>query len=240
MTQPHPAAILGIVAPFVQRSLQHASIPDVLYDLSTTAVELLGGAGAGTSLAEQGGPLRFVSAKTELATRLEHVQEDTRQGPCQEAFDSGESFGIADLTHEQRWPAYVPKVLDAGVHAVLGVPMRIGDRSFGSLDVYDHGPRSWVDAEVEGARLLADIAVSHVMRTEELRQAHRLADQLRDALDGRVLIEQAKGVLAGERGVPVNEAFEMLRRHARRNRASLHSIARAVVKLGLRPEEPPR
>ena len=148
---------------------------------------------------------------------------------------------MADLTGVDRWPAYRAEILAADVCAVLGVPMRIGARCVGSINVYDHRPREWLDGEVRVVQLLGDVATSHLVRTTELQQAQRLAEQLQSALDGRVVIEQAKGILAGERRISLNEALELLRRHARAHRASLRSIAHAVVDLGLRPDaEPPR
>ena len=238
MAEPDASRILQVVASFTQRSLQHTSVTDTLYDLALTTAELLGRAGAGTSL-PQNGTLQFVSATSELVTHLEQAQATYGEGACHEAFQSGEVVPVTDLAADRRWPRYTAEALSCGVHAVMGVPMRVGDRSVGSLDVYDLEPVAWTDLDMLIARLMADIAGSQVLRTEEVGQAKRLAEQLQSALEGRGFIEQAKGLLAGERGVPLNEAFEMLRRHARRNRASLHSVARAVVQLGLRPEDQP-
>jgi GAF domain-containing protein len=238
---PDSDAVIDVVARFTHRCLQHTSLTDVLYDTSSCIVELLGGAGAGVSLAPpEGGMLEFVSATSELVTRLEHIQSDTREGPCLDAYHTGEVVAVADLADvDGRWPAYRAEVLAVDVHGVLGVPMRIGARCVGSINVYNQPPRDWLDTEVRAVQLLADIATSHLVRTEELHQAQRLADQLQNALDGRVIIEQAKGILAGERRIPLNEALELLRRHARTHRASLRSIAHAVVDLGLRPDSQP-
>jgi AmiR/NasT family two-component response regulator len=118
---------------------------------------------------------------------------------------------------------------------VLGVPLRLQARSIGSLDVYDTGSRVWSPDELAAATVLADIAASYVAHASELDGAKRLNEQLQTALDSRVLIEQAKGILAGERKISVDDALEILRSHARSNRASLRAIAEAVVNLGMRP-----
>lgn len=236
MASPDPTEVLDIVARCTRTSLAHTSLTDVLYDVSSSVVELLGGAGTGISLALEGGDLQFVSATSEVVTHLEHIQDDTREGPCQEALATRSIVSISDLAQVDRWATYRVEAVSRGIHAVVGVPLCVGERCVGSMDVYDPGPREWGDIELQAIELLAGIAASQVLRTEERDQAQRLADQLEGAMEGRVLIEQAKGILAGERGISLNEAFEQLRRHARSNRAPLSAIASAVVKLGLRPD----
>ncbi len=90
------------------------------------------------------------------------------------------------------------------------------------------------DEDTAAARVLADIATSYIVNASELEQAHRTAEQLQDALDSRIVIEQAKGILAADGVVSMDEAFALLRRHARSHTASLRSVAEAVVNLGLR------
>jgi GAF domain-containing protein len=233
---PEAEFVLEVIARFARNALTHQSPTDILYELGGGIDELLGGAGSGVSLSLGGEPLRFLSATTELTTRLEHLQHDTRQGPCQLAFETGELVEVQDLTAVNLWPAYRDEAINLGARAVVGIPIITAQSCIGVVNIYDTKPRNWTREDIETARLLTDLATSNLMRIEELRQAQHLADQLQEALTGRIFIEQAKGILAGERGISPDEAFEVLRRHARTHRASLRSVAHSVVTLGLRPD----
>lgn len=82
--------------------------------------------------------------------------------------------------------------------------------------------------------VFADMATAYLLRASELFEARQLAGQLQAALDSRVVIEQAKGIIASEYGVSVDEAFEMLREHSRLTNVKLGEVCRAVVHMGLR------
>jgi hypothetical protein len=104
-----------------------------------------------------------------------------------------------------------------------------------ALDLYSVTPRRWSADDLASARILADMAGSYVIHASELDRQCRLNKQLREALDSRIGIEQAKGILAAERQITVDAAFEVLRRHARSHSATLRSVAEAVVSLDMRP-----
>lgn len=111
-----------------------------------------------------------------------------------------------------------------------------GEHCLGALNVYDDHVRKWSETDIESGRVLANMATGYILHASRLGEADRLNEQLQNALDSRIVIEQAKGILAGEHGVSVDDGFEILRQHARSNRASLRDVADAVVKIGLRPE----
>ena len=106
----------------------------------------------------------------------------------------------------------------------------------GSLDLYDARVHPWSADEIGLATAFADIAGSCVEHSVDLDRLRRTVDQLQHALDSRVIIEQAKGMLAADAQISVDEAFARLRKHANDHNASLRSVADAVVNLGLRPE----
>ena len=103
----------------------------------------------------------------------------------------------------------------------------------GVLNLYDDKPRSWTDDDIRAASLLADVATSYVAKAQRLDQARDTTEQLQTALDTRVAIEQAKGMIANQRDITVDAAFELLRSHARSHQATLRSVADAVVNLRL-------
>jgi GAF domain-containing protein len=220
---------------FARTLAQGFAVNDVLDDLARRVTAVLGVDWAGVSVQESG-KLRFVVADSEQAAALERLQEDTQAGPCVDAWRSGDIVAVADLRADpHRWDRYEQTARDGGIVAIASIPMRRADETIGALDLYSRVPRDWSDIDLAAARTLTDMAASYVASATELDRQRRIIEQLREALDSRIVIEQAKGMLAAERGISVAEAFEVLRRYARSHSATLRSVAQAVVSLGLRP-----
>jgi GAF domain-containing protein len=220
---------------FARLLVQEYSVSDALHDLVEVATGVLDVVGAGVSLARDG-RLRFATASPGGVAALEHLQERTQTGPSVEAFEAEQVVTVGDLcTEHHRWPSLAASAQQADVHAMAGVPMVLNGTKLGVLNLYDARPRSWTDEEREVAGLLAAVATGYVANAARLHEARHTAEQLQEALDSRVIIEQAKGVLAAERNVSVDEAFRILRHHARNRNGSLREVAHAVVHLRLRP-----
>ena len=224
----------GVLSDFARTLVRHYDVGDVLYQLTDATVEVLGTAGAGVSLMEEGGQLRFVSATDEDTSTVERVQEDCQMGPCMESHELGRPVLVSDIASTDRWPQYRKQAMAVGFRTMAGIPMRLQDFRLGALNVYDRVPRTWADEEVSAAQALADMASSLVINARELEQSRRVAAQLQHALESRIIIEQAKGAVAREQAISVEEAFGLLRAHARANHLKLHDVARAVVDDSLR------
>ena len=210
----------------------------VLHDLCDQVAQIFGVTGAGVALVDSAGDLRFVTATVERVVEIERTQEKLQEGPCYAALDTGNPKVVSDIAGSEQWPRYRPHAERLGLRSVLGVPLSIGDQRIGALNIYDAERREWADEEVAASRVLADMAAAYVINATELEQSRRLATQLQEALDSRVVIEQAKGKLAGSEGISVDQAFNRLRRHARNNNASIRQVAQSVVELGLQlPDE---
>lgn len=223
------------VSAFARTLARGAAVGEVLGDLAERLTALLGLTGAGVSVLESGF-IRFTAATEDRAAALERVQEAGQAGPGVDACRTGMAVTVADLPQTPRgWSRYQQAACDAGIAAVASVPMRHGDESIGALDLYSASRRDWSAADLGVIGILADMATGYLVHARELDRQERINEQLREALDSRIVIEQAKGVLAAERRISVDEAFEVLRRHARRHSTSLRSVAEAVVSLGLRP-----
>jgi GAF domain-containing protein len=219
---------------FARTFVKQFAISDVLDDLAQRVTVVLGVDGAGVSLRE-GDRLRFATAVDERATALEQLQEQEQAGPCIDTWRTCEVVAVADLTEVSgRWGAFEEAARNAGIRAVAGIPMRVDGEALGALDLYSVDPRPWEPDDLDAARVLADMATSYVLNASELDRQRRTTEQLQEALDSRVVIEQAKGVLAVRHGVSVDEAFTLLRRHARNHNTHLRAVADAVVNLGLR------
>jgi GAF domain-containing protein len=140
-----------------------------------------------------------------------------------------EQVVVHDLRDEDRWGDYPAFAVERGCVAVLGIPMVVGDRTIGALNLYRHEPSDWDDETLEDAQLVADMATGYIVNHRTLSETRTLAEQLQRALESRTLIEQAKGILSERHGSDVGDAFQRLRSHARGDNERLHEVARAVV-----------
>jgi GAF domain-containing protein len=226
---------------FIHTLSRFAVILPARYDLEAALSELtesvtavLGLSGSGVTMADEAGRLRFVTAVSQASGELERNQEDQQAGPCRDAFDTGEVVRVTDVRQEAaRWPEFSAAASGLGVAGVAGIPMRLADEVIGALNLYSPQSRQWSDEDIAVAGVLADVATSYVVNASKLRQQEQLSEQLQGALESRVVIEQAKGITAQQNSVTVDDAYQLIRRHARNNNASLRVVAEAIVAVGL-------
>jgi GAF domain-containing protein len=222
------SALLRIFGEYARTIAGPYDMGDVLCRLTGQVTELTCADGAGVSIADDG-RLRFVTASDESVATIEEQQARLPDGPCHEACRSRECVVSADLASDDRWPQHRHLALAQGVTAVAGVPLRASDRCLGALNLYRRGRLGWAAEELEVAQVLADMATGYVLNAGTLSAQRDLAAQLQRALDSRVLIEQAKGILAERHGTDTATAFDRLRSHARSTNAKIHDAAAAVV-----------
>ena len=225
---------------FLQTLSRFAKVLPAQYDLELALAELtesvaavLGLCGSGVTMAEDG-RLRFVTAVSQASGELERIQEQEQSGPCQDAYDTGEAVCVTDVRVETtRWPEFAAAASRLGVAGVAGIPMRLTNHTIGALNLYAPEPREWTEDDIAAAAVLADVATSYVINASKMRQQQQLSEQLQQALVSRVVIEQAKGITAQKHAVTVDEAFHLMRGHARSNNASIRAVAEAIVAVGL-------
>jgi GAF domain-containing protein len=222
-------ALVRTLSEFTRTLLVTYDIDYVLDTLLTQLTDALGLAGAGISLAK-GDQLHDTHTSSPDLARLEDVQLATSTGPCAVAFSTGERVVVADL-HEwaSRWPQYCEVAVQLGIRSVVGLPMLLGDQTFGAVNLYDAAPRDWSTADLEFAGLVRDMACGYFVNVTKLRQQQELTEQLQGALRTRVVIEQAKGMLAAAENITLQQAFERIRRMARSRQRPLRDIARELV-----------
>jgi GAF domain-containing protein len=217
---------------FLQTLSRFARVLPAHYDLET-ALAVLGLCGSGVTMVEDG-RLRFVTAVSDSSGELERIQEHLQSGPCQDAFHTGEVVRVRDVRVESvRWPEFAAKATRLSVAGVAGIPMRLAGQIIGALNLYAAEPRDWSEEDLTVAGVLADVATSYVINASKIRQQQRLGEQLQHALESRVVIEQAKGITAQQNAVSVDQAYHLMRGHARSNNASIRAVAEAIVAVGL-------
>jgi GAF domain-containing protein len=184
--------------------------------------------GAGLLLVGEGDVLRYVAASSERGRIVETLQEQVDEGPCVDAFEQGEPVLAADVASDRRWPLFGPLAGKQGVHALLGVPVEL-EGPVGTLNVYASHRQEWDDGEVEAIQAYARIVASVLRSSVEAHLQGKVTEQLRYALDRRIVIEQAKGILMEREGLTAGAAFERIRGRARSNRERVIDVAKRLV-----------
>ncbi|MEX2324016.1 MAG: GAF and ANTAR domain-containing protein [Acidimicrobiia bacterium] len=205
-------------------------IIDMLTALTVGCVELDLATASGILLADEHAKLRVMAASNERAHLLELFQLQNDEGPCLEAFSTGESVMHPDLsTAYDRWPRFAPEAVRAGFHSVHAIPLRLRSEVIGAMNLFSAQRGDIDEPAAHLARALADVASIAILQDQMVRQSGIRAGQLQHALDSRVAIEQAKGMLAERAHIDMDQAFTLLRSHARSSRLHLTAVALQVV-----------
>jgi GAF domain-containing protein len=229
--------LLDVLLRFSRTLVRGYKVADVLPDLCADMTKLLSVDGAGIMLEDQRGVLRFVAASDDVVGRIEQLQLRAGEGPCIRAYETASTVAISDLATTDELPVFAPLAVDAGMRAVFSFTMRIEDVTVGAYNVYRRRPGELDDDAMHAAEVLADLATTYIISADAVERSTLLATQLQRALDSRVVIEQAKGVLSCAWGVGVDDAFEQLRSYARARRLRLRDAAGDVVEGRRTPEE---
>lgn len=203
---------------------------EFLHTLAQRCVTLLEIDAAGLMLADQRGTLHATAASAENARLLELFELQTDAGPCLDAFRTAEPVVNADLrANHARWPRFAEAAEANGFVAVHALPLRLRATVIGALNLFSTYRGSLSDDDIRAGQALADVATIGILAQRNIHQAELLTAQLQNALHSRVTIEQAKGMLAERLHISVDEAFNLLRRHARSNNLRLSDLAMEVA-----------
>jgi GAF domain-containing protein len=213
----------------VETLVSNFDVIEVLTGLTSRCVELVDAAAAGILLADSDGHLRVIGASSEQVTLLELFQIQYEQGPCMEAYTTGKVVIEPNMGADSRWPQFSTESLAAGFPSVCAIPMRLGSVVLGCLNLFMSVPLRLSDDDVALAQALADVASIAIMQDEATRLAAVREGQLLHALTSRIVIEQAKGMIAEHSHVDMDGAFSLLRGYTRKHNRRLTDVAEAVV-----------
>ncbi|GIG20224.1 transcriptional regulator [Cellulomonas chitinilytica] len=203
---------------------------DLLDRLAHSCVGVLDVASAGLLLADPLGRLHLLAASSGAARELEVFQVQRDEGPCRDCFHAGTPIDVPDLAADvERWPQFVPRALEAGFASVHAVPLRLRTHILGALGLFGTSTGTLDDDDRALAQALADVASVALVQERTAADQIALATHLQSALSGRVVLEQAKGVVAYAGSIDVSEAFDRLRQFAREHDMKLTDVATAVV-----------
>ncbi len=203
---------------------------DFLHRLTEHAATVSGARAVGLMMLDQDDVLRYMGSTSDSARMLELLQLQSAEGPCLDCSRSGRAVVNADLTEAtERWPVFAPAALAAGFRSVHAFPMRLRDRTIGALNLFGGEDGTFEPGEVGLVQALADVATIAVLQERQLSRADAVTEQLQAALNSRVVLEQAKGVLAQRAGLDMEQAFATLRRYARDHNLRLGELAHSVA-----------
>lgn len=203
-------------------------IIDFLHMLAGRAAALTSAGLAGIVLGDQRDRLRPVAASSEQPRLVELFELQSEEGPSHDCFVSGRPVHDARLD-DGRWPRFAPAAREAGFTVADALPLRLRDRTLGALNLFRNGSGGLGLDDAVLAQSLADIATLGILAERAVTERETLAEQLQGTLNGRILVEQAKGVLAERHGWSMDEAFAGLRRAAHEREMPLRELAAAVV-----------
>ncbi|WP_420031396.1 GAF domain-containing protein [Streptomyces sp. cg28] len=212
---------------------------DLLHDLTAYAVDLGQVTSAGVTVLDEGGHVDYLTASDEVCARLEEDQLDLDEGPCVDAARTGSMLQPVVLEPSgpalDRWPRFTPRAVAAGFTCVAAVPLRIRGLSLGSLNLLQAGPDTISHEDLQLAQLLADATGSRLHHRQTLLARDEVIAQLTTALQSRIVIEQAKGMLAARLGTDAEDAFQRMRALARSQQRKLIDLARQIAQGTSRP-----
>jgi transcriptional regulator with GAF, ATPase, and Fis domain len=203
---------------------------EFMHLLADRCVTTLAVDAAGILLVDHHDELQVVAASSDRARLLELFELQHRRGPCMECYLSRAPVTVASLADPpQRWPEFADMARNAGFEAVHALPMRLRARTVGALNLFTVADGPLSESTVRVAQAMADVATIGLLQAQIISDHELLTGQLQNALQSRVLIEQAKGVLAERLQIDMSQAFQTLRRYSRNHNQYLSKVAKDVI-----------
>jgi GAF domain-containing protein len=203
-------------------------------DLTSVLVErcseLLGSTEVGLALADSEGRLRVLASTSERMRMLELIEVQNDEGPCRDCYSRGDRIVNHRLDRaDDPWPNFTPRALRAGFQMVHALPLRLRSDTIGAMNIFNEEPRELTPQDVNVAQALADAATIAILQERAVKRGAQLASQLQGALNSRIVVEQAKGMVAERIHVGMDEAFNLFRGYARSECRRLSEVAAELI-----------
>ncbi len=219
------------------RTLEHLSSQDAdtddlqssLQSIVDASLGVFDVTGAGLMMVDESQVLRYVAASDARSAVLEETQERVGGGPCVDALLFDTMVMTVDLASDERWPELSAQVVPHGVVAVLGIPVHVGGTAVGSLNLYSDSAREWDEAEIDAMRSFVHLIERLLGSAVLAHRSNTLVEQLEYALEHRVVIERAVGVIMGRSSVDAVSAFNELHAQARAQRRKVADVAQQLL-----------
>jgi GAF domain-containing protein len=211
-------------------------VVELLTRLAERCAELFDVAAAGLMIVAPDGDLRVMASSSETMRVLELFELQAHEGPCLDCHRTGQAVLNQDLASvNSRWPQFAPEALAAGFHTVHALPMRLRGTVIGALNLFQLEAGQMPHADIDAAQALADVATIAILSHRASLEAQVINEQLNTALNSRIVIEQAKGMIAERAGLDMEQSFATLRGYARNHNLRLHAVAHDIINGSLAP-----
>lgn len=203
-------------------------VVDLLHKLVEQCTTILETDAGGLMLVDDDGQLQLMTSTSEAADFVEVMQLTADSGPCIECFTTGASVSVSDIAETDRWPAFRKAALQKGFRSAHAVPLKLRGQVIGTMNLFAVTVGALTQRDAAVAQALADVATIGILQDRISRENTILADQLHRALDSRILVEQAKGMIAHALTINIDDAFSLLRAYARANGLTIRDVAEGV------------
>ena len=205
-------------------------VVDLLTHLADRCVEVLDVDAAGIMLAAPDGRLRVMASSSEGMRLLELFEIQAQEGPCLDSHRTRLPVLNQDLaTAHARWPTFAPEALAAGFRSVHALPMRLRGEVIGAVNLFRARAGEMEPSDLAVAQAFAAVATIAILQHRANQEAQAVNAQLNHALNSRIVIEQAKGMVAERLGTDMERSFSLLRKHARSHNLRLADVANDVI-----------
>lgn len=203
---------------------------ELCQQLVEDSVEILPASAAGLLLADHRENLQVLASTSEQTRLLELFQLQSDNGPCLDAYRTGSQVLVPDLAATgDRWPQFTVRVASSGFSAVYALPLRLRDERIGAMNLFCTESAPLTSADIAVGQALADVATIGILHQRIVARSELINQQLQTALNSRIVLEQARGVLSERGRIDIDQAFGMLRAYARNTNQRLADVARSVV-----------
>jgi GAF domain-containing protein len=201
---------------------------DLLHTLVFECAGILAMESGGLMLADGNGHLQLMTSTSEAADLVEIMQLAAAAGPCIDCFRTGAAVSVGEISESEQWPEFRTAAMGQGFRSVLATPMKLRGKILGTMNLFGTagGEVSARDAAV--AQALADVATIGLIQERVIQDGHLVEGQLHRALDSRIMIEQAKGVIANELSLSMDAAFNLIRKYSRDRNLTIRSVSEQV------------
>jgi GAF domain-containing protein len=230
MTDPRERDVIRAFVNLSHELTAGYDVVDMLATLTTDCVDLLDVSSAGILLADARGVLHLAASSSERIQHLNAFQYQRDQGPCLDSYRNNEVVSTPDLRADgRRWPQFTRAAQEAGFESVHALPMRLRERPIGTLGLLGDGVGRLDEDDLALAQALAHVASVAIANEKAAADRAAVTTQLQHALTSRIVLEQAKGILAHMGAMEMSDAFSVLRRYARDHGRKLSDVATEVV-----------
>jgi GAF domain-containing protein len=204
-------------------------VVDLLHTLVEQCTEILDTTAGGLMLVDGDGELQLMTSTSEGADLVEVMQIAAADGPCIECFRTGVAVSVPNIQGiDGKWPEFTKAAVQSGFHSAHATPLKLRGTVIGTMNLFAEKPEALNDRDAALAQALADVATIGILQERLVREGNILAEQLHAALDSRIVIEQAKGMISASLNIEMDAAFAVLRGHARNNNLTIRYVAEEI------------